>query len=57
MVVRQTTRSGHGLTNMEQIKIPLSTFALHTAITLALAGLSGGALYAVADYATRGVVV
>jgi len=42
---------------MENIQNPFKAFALHAAITLVLAGLSGGALYAVADYATQGVIV
>ncbi len=35
----------------------LPKIAAHLTIILALAGLSSGALYVVADFATRGVVV
>ena len=42
---------------MEPTNSPIRNFALHAALTLVLAALSGSALLAVTDYATRGVVV
>ena len=41
---------------MENSNSLLRTLAVHTGIVLVLAGLTSGALYVVADFATRGVI-